>query len=325
MQIATPLFLGICVASSAGLNGIVIYIFAKIGMKKLTFKDSFMLSMSIGDLIQSMFGYSLEIYSIVARKGGEIQTKQGIEFCKASGFIVTFLALSSTAHLTALAYDRYLTICKPFMATRIHGSYILCTAFISSCWTYGFVWAAFPLIGWSGYELESDALRCSIDWASKKTKDHLYIIFLFIFCFIIPVSVMCYSFYRVKQELREMQSRASNLFGRESKAAKDNVRAEKRHTRLAIVMCMVFIITWMPYTLLSFWASFFTHVAELPVTLATVSAIIAKSSTMFNPVIYTIMHKRFRQSILATPFGKVLCLSPKISPEDSSFQVTEKA
>ena len=211
------------------------------------------------------------------------------------------------------------------MANRIHGSYILCTAFISSCWIYGFVWAAFPLIGWSGFELESDALRCSIDWASKKTKDRLYIIFLFIFCFIIPVSVMCYSFYRVKQELREMQSRASSLFGRESKAAKDNVRAEKRHTRLAIVMCMVFIITWLPYSLLSFWASFFTHVAELPVTLATVSAIIAKSSTMFNPVIYTIMHKRFRQSILATPFGKLLCLSPKISPEDSSFQVTEKA
>eukprot|EP00795_Rhopilema_esculentum_P003353 gene3353-1702_t len=231
---ATVIYLFTCAVTSSSLNGIVIYVFTKIGLKKLTFKDALVFSTSIGDFIQALLGYSLEIYAAVSTKNQAVKT--GNNFCKASAFTITFLALSSTAHLTALAYDRYLKICKPFMANRIHGSYILCTAFISSCWTYGFVWAAFPLIGWSGYELESDALRCSIDWASKKTKDHLYIIFLFIFCFIIPVSVMCYSFYRVKQELREMQSRASNLFGRESKAAKDNVRAEKRHTRLAIVI-----------------------------------------------------------------------------------------
>ena len=191
---------------------------------------------------------------------------------------------------------------------------------MASCWLYALAWASFPFIGWSGYALEDDELRCSIDWASRELKDQTYIVFLFIFCFLVPTSVMIYSFVNVKRELRKMQHRAANLFGRESKASKDNIRAEKRHTRLALVMCVVFITTWMPYSLLSFWASFFTHIAQTPVFLGTTCAIIAKSSTIFNPVIYTIMHKRFRQSLMNTPFKRLVCYPIAIHPSDTSMQ-----
>jgi len=136
---------------------------------------------------------------------------------------------------------------------------------------------------------------------------------------------MIYSFVNVKKELRQMQQRASTLFGRESKASKDNIRAEKRHTRLAIVMCLVFISTWMPYALLSFWASFFTHIHKTPIFLGTTCAIIAKSSTIFNPIIYTIMHKRFRYSLLNTPFKCLVCCLSKVHPtEATSVQDSNK-
>ena len=146
----------------------------------------------------------------------------------------------------------------------------------------------------------------------------MYIIFLFVFCFLVPVTIMVISFVSVKKELRQMQLRAANLFGRESKASKDNIRAEKKHTKLAIVMCVVFISMWFPYSFLSFWASFFTHIAQTPVVLGTVCAFIAKSSTIFNPVIYTIMHKRFRQSLIHTPFKVLFCCPSRISPMETS-------
>ena len=129
---------------------------------------------------------------------------------------------------------------------------------------------------------------------------------------------MSFSFLRVRRELHLMQGRAANLFGRESKAAKDNIRAERRHTQLAITMCAVFILTWTPYTLLSFWASFFTHIAEAPVALATTAALIAKSSTIFTPIIYSVVHKKFRQSLRNTPFGRFLCLKTKVAPGETS-------
>ena len=195
---------------------------------------------------------------------------------------------------------------------------------MASCWFYGLAWAAFPFMGWSGYALEDDKLRCSIDWASRELVDQSYIVFMLIFCFLVPVGVMIYSFVNVKTELRKMQVRASSLFGRESKASKDNIRAEKRHTRLAVVMCTVFIATWTPYTLLSFWASFFTHIAHTPVFLGTTCAIIAKSSTIFNPIIYTIMHKRFRHSLMNTPFRRLVCCPAQVHPSETSVQDSQK-
>lgn len=224
----------------------------------------------------------------------------------------------------ALAYDRYLTICKPFRADRLHNSNLLCTLLVAACWLYALAWAAFPLLGWSRYALESDKLRCSIDWASRLLKDQTYIVLLFVFCFAVPVSVMIFSFVKIRKELHEMQIRASNLFGRKSKASKDNIRAEKRHTKLAVIMCVVFISTWMPYALLSFWASFFTHVGMPPITLGSVCAIIAKSSTIFNPVIYTIMHKRFRNSLLNTCFKKFICCPSRIHPGETSAHESPK-
>ena len=179
-------------------------------------------------------------------------------------------------------------------------------------------------MGWSGYALEDDKLRCSIDWASRELKDQTYIVFLFTFCFLVPTSVMMFSFVNVKRELRKMQLRASSLFGRESKASKDNIRAEKRHTRLAVVMCIAFIATWMPYALLSFWASFFTHIAHTPVSLGTTCAVFAKASTLYNPIIYTIMHKRFRVGLMNTPFRRLLCCPAKIHPTDTSIQDSHK-
>ena len=81
MQIVVPILLGISAAISTSLNSIVLYVFAKIGAKKITFKDVFMVSMTVGDLIQSLLGYPLEIYAM-----GESQkinpSELGINFCK---------------------------------------------------------------------------------------------------------------------------------------------------------------------------------------------------------------------------------------------------
>ena len=82
MQLAAPIVLGISAATSTSLNAIVLYVFAKVGVKKLAFKDAFIVSMTVGDLIQSLFGYSLEIYSMGEREGGEKKSEIGINFCK---------------------------------------------------------------------------------------------------------------------------------------------------------------------------------------------------------------------------------------------------
>ena len=82
MKVVAPILLGISATCSASLNAIVLYVFTKIGLKKLTFKDAFMLSMTVGDFLQSLLGYSLEIYSIATRQMGENDSDLGLKFCK---------------------------------------------------------------------------------------------------------------------------------------------------------------------------------------------------------------------------------------------------
>ena len=90
MQVVVPILLGISASISTSLNSIVLYVFAKLGTKKITFKDVFMVSMTVGDLFQSLLGYSLEIYSMGERQGGEKKSEIGLSFCK----VIPFIALN---------------------------------------------------------------------------------------------------------------------------------------------------------------------------------------------------------------------------------------
>ena len=80
MKAATVIYLFTCAVTSSSLNGIVIYVFTKIGLKKLNCKDALVFSTSIGDFIQSLLGYSLEIYATVSTKNQAVKT--GNSFCK---------------------------------------------------------------------------------------------------------------------------------------------------------------------------------------------------------------------------------------------------
>ena len=82
MQLGVPILLALSATISSSLNAIVLYVFAKLGVKKITFKDVFMLSMTVGDLLQSILGYSLEIYSMGEREGGKRKSEIGLKFCK---------------------------------------------------------------------------------------------------------------------------------------------------------------------------------------------------------------------------------------------------
>ena len=82
MQVVVPILLGISAAISTSLNSIVLYVFAKVGAKNITFKDVFMVSMTFGDLVQSLLGYTLEIYSMGVMQGGKRTSEIGLNFCK---------------------------------------------------------------------------------------------------------------------------------------------------------------------------------------------------------------------------------------------------
>lgn len=205
-----------------------------------------------------------------------------------------------------IALDLYFSICKPYKATLYHDSSNHLIASSTFPWLFSLFWAIAPFMGWSSYALESDKLRCSINWNDQKVSNQSYIAALFFFCYVLPISVMIFSFISVKREIRQMQRRISTLSGAQAEATMESVRAERKHTKLAIIMSVTFIVSWTPYALISFWSSYLQHFYQVPPSLGTVSAVFAKLSTLANPIIYSFLHSKFRRNLWVPIFGQIV-------------------
>ena len=63
----------------------------------------------------------------------------------------------------------------------------------------------------------------------------------------------------------------------------------------AILLCACFIVAWTPYAIFSFITSFFG--VEISLELTTLPSMFAKSSTMYNPIIYFFLVKTYREEV----------------------------
>ena len=62
-------------------------------------------------------------------------------------------------------------------------------------------------------------------------------------------------------------------------------------------MCWGFLLSWMPYAIVSMWSAY-GDVNLLPIRFTVTAVLLAKSSTVVNPVIYFLMSKKFRPLLL---------------------------
>lgn len=62
-------------------------------------------------------------------------------------------------------------------------------------------------------------------------------------------------------------------------------------------MCWGFLISWMPYAVVSMWTAY-GDASKLPVRLTVIAVLLAKTSTVVNPVIYFLLNNKFRPMMI---------------------------
>ena len=62
---------------------------------------------------------------------------------------------------------------------------------------------------------------------------------------------------------------------------------------MTFAMCWGFLMTWMPYAIVSMWTAY-GDPTKLPTRMTVMAVLTAKSSTVVNPVIYVLMSKKFQ-------------------------------
>jgi len=269
----------------------------------MSLRDFVLVSLAASDFTQTGLGYAAELYGHVN------DDYSPLLLCRASGFAVTFTALTSISHLMGLAIERYLSLCHAMKTYEFFAEPQRALYFIIPAWSWGLFWSAAPLFGWGGYEREPEAPhRCSVVLIEKTPDVVSYSYGLLTACYLIPVIVITWCCWSVQNELKGMTDRSKDIAGAESAITTATQKAERQHFLMICVVVVAFFIAWTPYTACVF---VFTLIGNVPSTLLTASAFFAKFSVLANPIIYAIFYKDFRRSI-----KRLFCGNRAVVPVD---------
>uniref|UniRef100_A0AAR2K7V6 G-protein coupled receptors family 1 profile domain-containing protein n=1 Tax=Pygocentrus nattereri TaxID=42514 RepID=A0AAR2K7V6_PYGNA len=199
--------------------------------------------------------------------------------CVLEGFAVAFFGIAGLCSVAVIAIDRYMVVCRP-MGTVIFQTRHAVAGVVFS-WVWSFVWNTPPLFGWGSYQLEGVMTSCAPDWYSRDTANVSYILCYFMLCFALPFSTIVFSYSRLLWTLRQVETCKSG----------STAKAEMQVARMVVVMVLAFLLTWLPYASFALAVIFDSNLYINPL-IATVPMYLAKSSTVFNPIIYIFMNRQ---------------------------------
>ncbi|XP_018584954.2 pinopsin-like [Scleropages formosus] len=259
-------------------NLVVLVLFCKFKTLR-TPVNMLLLNISVSDMLVCVCGTTLSFAASV--RGRWLVGRHG---CMWYGFVNSCFGIVSLISLAVLSYDRYSTLTVYNKRAQEYRKPLLA---VGGSWLYSLFWTVPPLLGWSSYGLEGAGTSCSVTWTARTTQSHSYIICLFIFCLVLPVLVMVYCYGRLLYAVKQV-----------GKIRKTAARRREYHILFMVITTVVcYLLCWMPYGVVAMMATF-GRPGIIPPIASVVPSILAKSSTVINPLIYILMNKQFYRCLL---------------------------
>ncbi|KAM4709320.1 melanopsin-B-like [Discoglossus pictus] len=216
--------------------------------------------------------------------------------CNTYAFCGALFGITSMMTLMAISVDRYVVITKPLQSVQ-WSSKKRTGQVIVLVWLYSLLWSVAPLFGWSSYIPEGLMISCTWDYVTATTSNRSYTMMLCCCVFFIPLLVISHCYLCMFQAIRSTGRNVQKLgsCGRQSFLT-TSVKNEWKMAKIAFVIIIVFVLSWSPYACVTLiaWAG---HGKTLTPYSKTVPAVIAKASAIYNPIIYGIIHPKYRETI----------------------------
>ncbi|XP_030213007.1 visual pigment-like receptor peropsin [Gadus morhua] len=268
---------------SLASNIVVLLMFVK--CKELrTATNAIIINLAFTDIGVAAIGYPLSAASDLHGSW-----KFGYTGCQIYAALNIFFGMASIGLLTVVAIDRYLSICRPDIGQKMTvRSY---TLLILAAWLNAVFWSSMPIVGWSGYAPDPTGATCTINWRQNDASFVSYTMAVIAVNFVVPLGVMFYCYYNVSITMKRFK--ASNCLENLNMDWSDQMDV----TRMSVVMIVMFLVAWSPYSIVCLWASF-SDPKNIPAAMAIIAPLFAKSSTFYNPCIYVVANKKFRRAII---------------------------
>ncbi|XP_041846018.1 teleost multiple tissue opsin 3a [Melanotaenia boesemani] len=277
---AVAVCLGFILVAGILNNFLTLLIFAKF-RSLWTPINLILLNISLSDILVCVLGTP---FSFAASLHGRWLI--GEYGCKWYGFANSLFGIVSLVSLSVLSYERYTAVLHSSQAdVSDFRKAWLC---VGGSWLYSLLWTLPPFLGWSSYGPEGPGTTCSVQWHLRSPTSVSYVLCLFIFCLLLPLLLMVYSYGRILVAIRRV--------------GKINLLAAQRREQhiLLMVLSMVscYMLCWMPYGIMALVATFGRTGLVTPMA-SVVPSVLAKFSTVVNPVIYVFFNNQFYRCFVA--------------------------
>ncbi|XP_062267778.1 parapinopsin-like [Platichthys flesus] len=262
-----------------------------------------LVNMAVADLGTAMTG---GVLSVVNNAQGYFSL--GRTGCVMEGFAVSLFGITSLCTVALIAVERMFVVCKPLGQMSFQKKHAM--GGIALSWLWSLTWNLPPLFGWGRYELEGVGTSCAPDWHNQDPHNVSYILAYFAVCFAVPCAIIVISYAKLLWTLHQVSKMACLEGGAVAKA-------EMKVALMVILMVLTFLISWLPYAGLAMLVVY-NPAVEIHPLVGTVPVYLAKSSTVYNPIIYIFLNKQFRK--YAVPF--LLCGKEPWDEDDESEAVT---
>ncbi|KAL1264937.1 hypothetical protein QQF64_002964 [Cirrhinus molitorella] len=202
--------------------------------------------------------------------------------CVLEGFCVALFGITALCTVALIAVERLFVVCKPLGTITFQTRHA--AAGLAVSWLWSLIWNTPPLFGWGSYQLEGVGTSCGPDWQSRDLQNVSYIICYFSLCFAVPFVIIVVSYSWLLYTLRQV-ARVGGCAA---------ARAESKVAWMVVMMVLAFLVSWMPYAALALTVVFNPDV-QLAVLVKVLPIYMAKSSTVYNPLIYIYMNKQFQR------------------------------
>nr|XP_023995324.1 opsin-3-like [Salvelinus alpinus] len=151
----------------------------------------------------------------------------------------------------------------------------------AGCVWYGFINSCLGIVSLISLHLSYERTTCSVDWRTQTPNNISYIVCLFTFCLLLPFSVIMYSYGKLLSAIKQV-SNVSTVVTR---------RREQRVLVMVVTMVACYLLCWLPYGVAALLSTFGPRNLLTP-EVTIVPSLLAKTSTVINPVIYIYMNRQ---------------------------------
>ncbi|XP_076602163.1 opsin 7, group member a [Chaetodon auriga] len=247
--------------------------------------EFFIINLAVSDL-----GLTLSLYPMAITSSFYHRWLYGKTVCSMYAFCGMLFGICSLTTLTLLSMVCFVKVCYPLYGNRfnsVHGRLLVACA-----WVYALLFACSPLVHWGKYGPEPYGTACCIDWrlSNQHTTARSYTVALFIFCYILPCCVIVTSYTGILATVHASRKNMEQHAPRQTHMSSMQTIIVK----LSVAVCIGFFAAWSPYAVVSMWAAF-GHIENIPPLAFAMPAMFAKSSTIYNPIIYLMLRPNIRR------------------------------